>query len=88
MGLVVADWRYAVRVANIAPGADLKSLLSRAIVRLPNYSGDRDKFRPTIYVNSRLLNHLPTNRHCGIFVRAVELREDEPRVLGAAVEAA
>ena len=89
IALVVADWRYAVRVANIAPDADVQGLLDRAIVRLPAYLEDPEKFRPTIYLHPRFSSRLPRNHHRGIFVRTVdELRLNEARVVPASVEAA
>lgn len=53
MGLVVRDWRYAVRIANIdkstltfnaATGADLTDLMVRAIELIPNLGAGRPVF--------------------------------------------
>lgn len=61
-GLVVKDWRYVVRIANIAvtPGgspvvsADLLSLMSRALDRVPNLSMGRAAF----YMNRTVFSYL------------------------------
>ena len=67
-GLVVADWRYAVRIANIdisdliagtgtqAPGANTEviRMLSRAQDRLPRLNG----IKPTFYANRTIMSHL------------------------------
>ena len=51
-GLVVKDWRYAVRIANIntanlvaqSAAADLITLMSRALDRIPNWGAGRGAF--------------------------------------------
>ena len=60
-GLVVKDWRYAVRVANIdvpalvaGTGADLISLMSRALDRIPNFGMGRFAF----YMNRTVFSAL------------------------------
>ena len=59
VGLVLKDWRYVVRIANIdkslltkdaSTGADLLSLMSDAIERLPATGG----VRPVFYMNRTL----------------------------------
>lgn len=54
-GLVVKDWRYAVRIANIdsnnlvneSSAANLTKLMAKALWRLPSWNG----IRPAFYVN-------------------------------------
>ncbi|MDD4915728.1 MAG: hypothetical protein PHW13_11910 [Methylococcales bacterium] len=61
-GLVVKDWRYVVRIANIevTPGgtpvisADLLSLMSRALDRIPNLGMGRAAF----YMNRTVFSYL------------------------------
>jgi hypothetical protein len=67
-GLVVKDWRYAVRVANVDPTAlaaltgtqavtastSIIKMMSRAIDRLPSTSG----VTPVFYANRTVLSHL------------------------------
>lgn len=67
-GLVVKDWRYAVRVANvdisdlvaltgtqaITAATSIIKLMARAIHRLPRLSG----VRPSFYVNRTVASHL------------------------------
>jgi hypothetical protein len=63
MGLVVRDWRYAVRIANIdkgdltknaATGADLTDLMVRAIELIPNLNAGR----PVFYVPRNIRSFL------------------------------
>jgi len=63
MGLVVRDWRYAVRIANIdksdlvktaATGADLTDLMVQAIEMIPNLNAGRAVF----YVPRRIASFL------------------------------
>ena len=75
--LVVADWRYASRVANIASSTsadELERLLCLALMRLPSATGDN--MRATIYVPPRIRDVLPNLNSSGyfrgVFVRAVE----------------
>jgi hypothetical protein len=62
MGLVVRDWRYVVRIANIdssdltynaATGARLTDLMAQAVELPPNLNG-----RPVFYVNRRVRSFL------------------------------
>lgn len=63
-GLVVKDWRYVVRIANIDTGAlvsntsppDIIALMSRAIDRIPNFGMGRASFymNRTVYSFLRL----------------------------------
>lgn len=63
-GLVVKDWRYVVRIANIntanlvanTAGADLIALMSRAMDRIPNFGMGRAAFymNRTVYSILRL----------------------------------
>jgi len=61
-GLVVKDWRYVVRIANIKIGAltansspaDMISLMSRALDRIPNFG----MCRPVFYMNRTLYSFL------------------------------
>ena len=61
-GLVVKDWRYIVRVANIKIGAltsntspaDIISLMSRACDRIPNFG----MCKPVFYMNRTLYSFL------------------------------
>lgn len=62
-GLVVRDWRYIVRIANIdvsdltknaATGADLTDLMTQAVELLPSLSLGR----PVFYVNRRIRSFL------------------------------
>lgn len=67
-GLVVKDWRYAVRIANIevsdlvalsgtqavTASTSIIKLMARAIDRLPSISG----VRPAFYVNRTVASHL------------------------------
>ena len=61
-GLVVKDWRFVVRIANIKIGAltsntspaDIISLMSRALDRIPNLSMGR----PVFYMNRTLYSFL------------------------------
>ena len=60
-GLVVKDWRFAVRIANIntanlvaqSAAADIVSLMSRALDRLPDYGG-----RSAFYLNRTVFSML------------------------------
>jgi hypothetical protein len=61
-GLVVKDWRYVVRIANISVSnlvansspADLISLMSRALDRIPNLANGR----PVFYMNRTVYSFL------------------------------
>lgn len=61
-GLVVKDWRYVVRIANIKIGAltansspaDMISLMSRSLDRIPNFA----MCRPVFYMNRTLYSFL------------------------------
>ena len=61
-GLVVKDWRYIVRIANISvtnlvsnsSPADLISLMSRALDRIPNLGAGR----PVFYMNRTIYSFL------------------------------
>lgn len=61
-GLVVKDWRYVVRIANIntanlvaqSSAADLISLMSRALDRIPNFGMGR----PVFYMNRTVYSML------------------------------
>jgi hypothetical protein len=67
-GLVLKDWRYAVRVANIdvsdlvaqtgtqalTAATSITKMMSRAIDRLPRLAG----IKPSFYANRTLLSHL------------------------------
>ncbi len=61
-GMVVKDWRYAVRIANIntanlvaqSAAADLISLMSRSLDRIPNWGMGR----PAFYMNRTLYSML------------------------------
>ncbi|NDF13321.1 MAG: hypothetical protein EB060_10975 [Proteobacteria bacterium] len=63
-GLVVKDWRYVVRIANIntanlvsgSGAADLPVLMSRALDRIPNFSMGRAAF----YMNRTVYSFLRT----------------------------
>lgn len=84
VGLVVTDWRFAQRIANIDPSAsaeELEALIIRAILQLPR-SGkwDAQVFRPVLYVNEGIKKRLGRNNIRGIFVREADLRDDEARV--------
>jgi hypothetical protein len=84
LGLVVADWRFAFRIANIGRDTSrsmLEAFLDDALLRLPVYpSRDSEKYRTTIYVSSDLREVLGADIWRGCFVRAVGLRDNEPRV--------
>lgn len=76
-GLVVEDWRYAVRICNIdvsnlvaeSSAANLVKLLIKAIYRLPSTAGDKANdgsvvgIRPAIYMNRTVLQMLDIQRH-------------------------
>lgn len=61
-GLVVRDWRYVVRIANIdisnlvgeSSAADIVKLMSRALDRIPNLNG----CRPAFYMNRTVYSML------------------------------
>lgn len=61
-GLVVKDWRYAVRICNIntanlvaeSGAADLVKLMSRSLDRIPNFNAGR----PAFYMNRTLYSML------------------------------
>jgi hypothetical protein len=83
-GIVVQDWRFAVRIANVGLDTkDIGSLLDAAIERLPLCSTD---VRPTFYMNASALGllrdaGLRVEHYCDIPIREVaELRDDEPAV--------
>jgi hypothetical protein len=90
IGLVIADWRYICRVANVEPHAPknhLLALLARALVSLPcEPHRDLTKCRFTIYVTPHIRATLNDNdeawcRFRGVFVRAVGLSANEQRVV-------
>jgi len=84
--LVIADWRFVVRVANIDMDIEtekLDALLTSGWIRLPLPPGilqERKTLRPVIYMDSRLAAKLPMRTWRGLFVRPMDLRNDEPRV--------
>lgn len=82
--LVINDWRYAVRVANINQAIDppaLRRLLDLALSRLPSVPRNPDKLRHVIYMNPDLVM---AEIYRGIFIRPIDaLRKDEIRVGGA-----
>lgn len=79
--LVIRDWRYAVRIANVdllkaaADPQHVSHLMSRALYRVPSNQGH---IKPAYYVPSAVLgswelNHYrPTRSHSGVPVRGVE----------------
>jgi hypothetical protein len=82
--IVVQDWRFVVRIANVGPSTtDIVGLLEEARIRVPLRSGD---VRPMFYMNASALGLLRdagrrTDCYCGIPIREVdELRDDEPAV--------
>jgi hypothetical protein len=80
--MVVADWHFAVRVANIGSdvgAADLQRLLTIALHRFPRV-GPPDKVRPTFYLNAELSKRLGSERMRDIFVRGAGVRSHEVRV--------
>ena len=73
-GLVVKDWRYVVRICNIntanlvsqSSAADLSSLMSRALDRIPNLGAGR----PVFYMNRTVYSMLriqALNKSSGVF---------------------
>jgi len=69
LGLVVKDWRYVVRIANIdksallataASGANLPNLMHEAYRQVPNLSMGRAVFYMSRYVETRLQQQLST----------------------------
>ena len=84
LGLVVTDWRFARRIANVdadASAEELEALIISAILQLPLRSPwDVKVFRPTIYANAGIKARLGRNYIRGIFVREADLRDDEARV--------
>jgi hypothetical protein len=82
-GLVVADWRYVLRTANVALNTsenELTAMLCNMIFRLPNPNNDSEKWRPTFYLDAGLCKKLPRNELRGIHIRETELFTDELRV--------
>jgi hypothetical protein len=84
--LVIADWRYVIRVANIDFNiSDIGTVLCKAVQRFPLFGS----CRPVIYMNSQAHKKLIEASHAlfrdgrfrGVFVRIMdEIRSDEPRV--------
>lgn len=80
--IVVADWRFVARIANIdvRSDVDLDALLDRALLRLPVVAGDNRIVRSVIYMNSQLKKEAVERR--GIFIRPMDdIRCDEERVI-------
>ena len=83
-GLVVTDWRYACRIANVdaeISGEYIEMLVDRALLRLPSITSPHDRVRTTIYMTEKHRQKFGREHHRKIFVRAVLLRQDERRVL-------
>lgn len=78
-GLVIKDWRYCFRIANIDPGisqSDLHTLMQAAYCRLPTTPG----LRPTFYMSESL--HGVSGDQFGVLARPMkELRDDENKVV-------
>lgn len=92
-GLVTHDWRFAIRIANVAPDYDcavLASLLERALVSLPVCARrDPEKHRPVIYMNRETHERFQQMSYRGIFIRRVPmLRWDEQAIAVPSLEAA
>jgi hypothetical protein len=84
--IVVQDWRFVVRIANVGPSTtDIVGLLEEAGIRVPLRSDD---VRPMFYMNASALGLLRdagrrTDCFSGIPIREVaELRDDESVVGG------
>jgi hypothetical protein len=91
MALVVRDWRFAIRIANIGHDVaeiTLLELLDRALLMLPEGRPssvrvgalDPAAYRPVFYMNARLRRLLGADDFRHVFIRAVDLRDDEQRV--------
>ncbi len=78
--LVVADWRFAVRVANIPldiSADDLRALASMALIRLPIPPvgppvGASRNVRLVIYANPHIGNMFGSEYFRGIFIRGID----------------
>jgi len=86
IGLVVADFRFAVRIANVEltiSRGDLENCLSRALLQLPILGGtnEPDKCRPVIYMNADLRKRLGKDEFRGKFVRMMPIANNEALVV-------
>ncbi len=83
LGLVVADWRFAVRIANVSLKEDRKgieTLIDRALVQLPVHPSDGRNVRTTIYMNEGMAMKVPLNHYRKTFIRVAPIGEDEARI--------
>jgi hypothetical protein len=81
---VVADFRYAVRIANVQmgiTGEKLSALMLDALWCIPRTRPDPDKCRLTFYMRPELERLMPSNFFRGVFVRSIALRDNESRVV-------
>lgn len=88
--LVISDYRYIQRIANVdlSIDVDVRALLDKACLRMPSAKATA-MMRPVFYMNSRIYARVPTNLHRGIFIRVIDdIRNDEDRVPGAGAAAA
>ena len=92
VGLVVADWRHAIRIANINPTENkekIEALLLQATTMLPaNWGDTSEQYRATIYVAPAIKKILGVDNCRGVFIRDIGLRLDEAPVLGKQERAA
>ena len=92
IGLVVADWRHAVRIANINASVSrekIEALLIQALAMLPrNWGISSEQYRATIYVNPIVKQILAVDHFRQIFVRDIDLHLNEKPILGGQEHAA
>ena len=64
-GLVIADWRYVVRIANINSihtEADIFALMAEALLRLPTTQRSQMAFKPVFYVGKEIVKRMRDQR--------------------------
>jgi hypothetical protein len=79
IALVIGDWRYCYRAANIpvdSSAADLEALLIQMKMSLPR-PANKDTLRPVFYMNEKQRAKLDTHIYKSIPIRAMAIAENE-----------
>lgn len=77
--LIIADWRFVMRIANVGVMTDLKTQIEIAMMRMPTYRRD-DAVRPAIYMPPHLCERLGASRFRSWPVRDVLAPIPEQRI--------
>ncbi len=80
ISLVVKDWRYVVRIANLAlnsPSEIISSKIAQAMLRVPVLTSNREIVRPMLYMLPAFRKTLGADRFRDVPIREIEFLTDE-----------